>query len=80
MENNLKLISIFDNELKDCFNIVKIPDDICTEETPSPLPEYLITADITNFFMNICDKYNWNEGRAEALQGGQHDHSSLTGT
>ena len=65
MENNLKLISIFDNELKDCFNIVKIPDDICTEETPSPLPEYLITADITNFFMNICDKYNWNEGIPE---------------
>ena len=61
MERNFRLISVFDNELKDCFNIVKIPNDLCTEVTPSPLPEYLITAEITNYFMNICDKYNWDE-------------------
>ena len=61
MERNFRLISAFDNELKDCFNIVKIPNDLCTEVTPSPLPEYLITAEITNYFMNICDKYNWDD-------------------
>ena len=65
MESNMRLISVFDNQLKDCFNIVKIPDDVCIEETPSPLPEYLITAEITNYFMNICDKYNWNEAIME---------------
>ncbi len=65
MESNMRLISVFDNQLKDCFNIVKIPDDVCIEETPSPLPEYLITAEITNYFMNICDKYNWDEAIME---------------
>ena len=65
MERNFRLIEVFDNELKDCFNIVKIPNDLCTEVTPSPLPEYLITAEITNYFMNICDKYNWDDSQRE---------------
>ena len=61
MEQNMKLINVFDEKFKDCFNIVKIPNSVCTEETPSPLPDYVISAEITNYFMNICDKYNWNE-------------------
>ena len=65
MEQNMRLINVFDNTLKDCFNIVKIPDDICVEDNPSPLPDYLITAEITNYFMNICDKYNWDESAME---------------
>lgn len=61
MEQNMKLINVFDEKFKDCFNIVKIPNSVCTEETPSPLPDYVISAEITNYFMNICDKYNWDE-------------------
>lgn len=65
MQKDMRFMSVFENQLKDCFNIVKIPDDVCTEVTPSPLPEYLITAEVNNYFMNICDKYNWDESVRE---------------
>ena len=73
MEKNIRLISVFDNEMKDCFKITKIPNDLCTEVTPSPLPEYLITAEITNYFMNICDKYNWDENIREERRIGSSE-------
>ena len=73
MQQNMRFMSIFENELKDCFKIVKIPNDVCTEVTPSPLPEYLVTAEITNYFMNICDKYDWDNSVKEDKRTGSSE-------
>ena len=73
LQQDMRFMSIFENELKDCYNIIKIPNDLCTEETPSPLPEYLITAEITNYFMNICDKYDWNNSIKEDKRTGSSE-------
>lgn len=61
MEKNMRFSEIFEQVTGDCYNIVKIPDDLCLEKTPSPLPEYILTAEITNFFMNVCDGYDWDD-------------------
>ncbi len=59
MEKDMRFSEIFAHVTGDCYNIVKKPDDLCLEKTPSPLPEYILTAEITNFFMNVCDGYDW---------------------
>lgn len=59
MEKDMKFNQIFESVTGDCYNIIKKPDDLCLQKTPSPLPEYILTAEITDFFMNVCDGYDW---------------------
>ncbi len=73
LRQNMRLISVFENELKECYNFIKIPDDVCTEDTPSPLPEYLVTAEITNYFMNVCDEYDWDNSIREDRRTGSSE-------
>ena len=61
MEKDMNFSQIFEEVTGNCYNLVKMPDDLCLQTTPSPLPEYILTAEITNFFMNVCDGYNWKD-------------------
>ena len=61
MEKDMNFSQIFGEVTGDCYNLVKMPDDLCLQTTPSPLPEYILTAEITNFFMNVCDGYDWQD-------------------
>jgi len=73
MEKDMHFAKIFEEVTGDCYNIVKMPEDICLEKTPSPLPEYILTAEITNFFMNICDKYDWESAKAGGARTGSSE-------
>ena len=44
--------------------MVKTPNDLCLR-ADSPLPEYVLTAEITDYYMNLCDEYNWDEAKKE---------------
>lgn len=70
MEKDMNFNKVFEQVTGDCYNIVKIPDDLCLQTTPSPLPEYVLTAEITDFFMNVCDGYDWNEVQQENSRSG----------
>ncbi len=70
LEKNMNFNKIFEEVTGDCYNLVKMPQDLCLETTPSPLPEYILTAEITDFFMNVCDGYNWKDAqKAEKRTG-----------
>ena len=70
LEKNMNFTKIFEEVTGDCYNLVKMPQDLCLETTPSALPEYILTAEITDFFMNICDGYNWKDAqKAEKRTG-----------
>lgn len=60
MEKNMNFGKIFEEATGDCYNLVSIPQDLCLQTTPTPLPEYVLTAEISDFFMNVCDRYDWN--------------------
>ena len=60
MEKDMRFSEIFKQVTGDCYNLIDMPSDICLQTTPSPLPEYILTAEITDFFMNVCDGYDWD--------------------
>ena len=81
MEKNMRFADIFKEVTGDCYNFVDMPTDICLEKTPSPLPEYVLTAEITNLFMNICDKYDWESAKSANARTGSSEitvHWKLT--
>lgn len=61
MEKDMNFTKVFEEVTGDCYNLVKMPQDLCLQDTPSPMPEYILTAEITDFYMNVCDGYNWKE-------------------
>ena len=59
LEKDMNFIEIFDDMMSDCYKIVKTPNDLCLK-ADSPLPEYVLTAEITDYYMNLCDEYDWD--------------------
>ena len=62
LEKDMSFIEIFDDMVSDCYKVVKTPNDLCLR-ADSPLPEYVLTAEITDYYMNLCDEYNWDEAK-----------------
>lgn len=75
MEKDMNFSKIFEDVTGDCYNLVKMPQDICLQTTPSPLPEYILTAEITDFFMNVCDGYDWNNAQGSKARSGSAEIS-----
>lgn len=64
LEKDMNFIEIFDDMVSDCYKVVKTPNGLCLR-ADSPLPEYVLTAEITDYYMNLCDEYNWDEAKKE---------------
>ena len=62
LEKDMSFIEIFDDMVSDCYKVVKTPNDLCLR-ADSPLPEYVLTAEITDYYMNLCDEYDWDEAK-----------------
>jgi len=73
MEKNMHLIDIFNEITGDCYKIIQKPDDLCLQTTYSMLPEYVLTAEITDFFMNICDGYDWEGNKTDNTRSGRSE-------
>ncbi len=72
MQRDMEFIDIFDTLVSDCINVVKVPTDLCLDETQQT-PEYILTAEITDYFMNVCDAYNWNEAQKDNKRAGSSE-------
>ena len=73
MEKNMHFADIFKETMGECYSFVDMPKDICLQKTPSPLPEYILTAEITNLFMNVCDKYDWEGAKSANARTGSSE-------
>ncbi|MFV0625885.1 MAG: hypothetical protein ACK5N8_00865 [Alphaproteobacteria bacterium] len=73
MQKDLQFINIFDDMMSDCYNIVKTPDDLCDVNNNKPIPQYVLTAEITDYFMNVCDEYNWEKSKKEDSRKGSSE-------
>lgn len=72
LEKDMSFMEIFDDMVSDCYQVVKIPDDLCLNQN-APLPEYVLTAEITDYYMNVCDEYNWEEAKRSDRRTGSSE-------
>lgn len=73
MQKDMKFIPIFNKIVGNCYPIVKMPESLCLETNPSPLPEYILTAEITDYYMNLCDEYDWDDSKKEDKRTGSSE-------
>lgn len=73
MQKDMQFTQTFADAVSECYKIMQIPEDLCLEQEPSPLPEYVLTAEIVDYFMNICDGYNWDSTTATNRRGGSSE-------
>lgn len=70
IQKDMAFMNVFKKAADKCYKIMEIPTDVCLADTSVKLPEYALTAEITNFFMNVCDEYNWNKSRKNNKRNG----------
>lgn len=70
MEKNIDFQTVFEEAVDDCYKVLPMPKDLCLQTTPAETPEYVLTAEITDYFMNICDEYDWNKSEKKETRTG----------
>lgn len=70
MEKNINFSSVFEETVDDCYKVLPMPKDLCLQTTPTELPEYVLSAEITNYFMNVCDEYDWDNAQKANQRNG----------
>jgi len=70
IQKNMRFIDIFEDIVSDCYKINKIPHNLCLSNQDYKAPEYILTAEITDYFMNVCDGYDWNKSQSEDKRTG----------
>lgn len=61
LEKNINFHAVFEESVDDCYKVLPMPKDLCLQTKPVDLPEYVLTAEITDYFMNVCDEYDWKK-------------------
>ena len=70
MEKNIDFQTVFEESVDDCYKVLPMPKDLCLQTTPAETPEYVLTAEITDYFMNICDEYDWGKSEKKETRTG----------
>lgn len=70
MEKNIKFQTVFEESVDDCYKVLPMPKDLCLQTVPAETPEYVLTAEITDYFMNICDEYDWDKSEKKESRSG----------
>ena len=72
IEKDMNFGEIFTDMVSDCYQVVTTQQCI---DKDTVLPEYVLTAEITDYFMNVCDEYNWDEAQMEGARNGSSEMS-----
>ena len=67
VEKDMNFNEIFTDMVSDCYKIINMQE--CIDEN-SVLPEYVLTAEITDLFLDVCDEYNWGDVKMENSRSG----------
>lgn len=70
MEKDIAFNQVFEDSVGSCYKILPMPQDLCLQQYTQELPEYVVTAEITDYFMNICDEYDWDKAQKNDLRTG----------
>ncbi len=71
MQKDMHFFDVFYETLNDYYPVVVEPNNVYYPDSDKiPHAEYIITAEITDYFMNICDEFDWNEAKSKKLRNG----------
>lgn len=71
MQKDMHFFDVFYETLNDYYPVVVDPSNVHYADSDKiPQAEYLLTAEITDYFMNICDEFDWNEAKSKRLRSG----------
>lgn len=73
LEKNINFHKAFENAVDSCYKVLPAPKDLCLQAVPNELPEYVLTAEITDYFMNICDEYDWDKVEKKGQRSGNSE-------
>lgn len=62
MQNYMAFHDVFAKSADRCYKVMDIPN-VCLSNPGVQLPEYVLTAEINNLYMNVCDEYDWEQAR-----------------
>ena len=71
MQKDMHFFDVFYETLNDYYPVVVDPSNVYYPDSDKiPHAEYKITAEITDYFMNICDEFDWDEAKSKKLRNG----------
>ncbi len=70
IQKNMAFNDVFKKAADKCYKVMEIPSDVCLEDASVKLPEYALTAEVTNFFMNVCDEFDWDKAQKNNKRNG----------
>ncbi|MCM1324065.1 MAG: hypothetical protein NC218_07880 [Acetobacter sp.] len=70
IQKDMAFNQVFSKAADKCYKVMEIPTDVCLADTNVKLPEYALTAEVTNFFMNVCDEYDWDKAKKANKRNG----------
>ncbi len=74
MQKDMHFFNVFYETLNDYYPVVVDPSNVYYHDSDKlPHPEYIITAEITDYFMNICDEFDWEEAQNKKLRTGSSE-------
>ena len=69
IQKNMDFQGVFKKAADKCYKVMEWPN-VCFENASVVLPEYVLTAEVTNFFMNVCDEYDWDKAQKNNRRDG----------
>ncbi len=78
MRRDIKFDNVFFEELNELFPVIVRKDNpyfpySISAERPDLLPGYVITAEIKDLFINVCDQYDWRTRTYSQLRSGSSE-------
>lgn len=78
MRRDMKFDNVFFEELNELFPVIVRRDNpyfpySISAERPDLLPGYVVTAEIKDLFINVCDQYDWRTRTYSHLRGGSSE-------
>jgi len=69
LQQHMAFNDVFRKAADRCYKVMDIPN-VCLANNDVALPEYILTAEINDFFMNVCDEYDWDKAQSANRRDG----------
>lgn len=70
MQKDMRFFDVFFEQMNDYYPVVVDKSNPYYIYSDKAQPEYILTAEITDYFMNVCDEFDWNETDKKNLRTG----------
>ena len=70
MQKDMKFFDIFYETMNDYYPIVVDKSNAYYAYSDKAQPEYILTAEINDYFMNVCDEFDWENVKKQNLRSG----------